>query len=165
MDQRVHRALNATLHAGFLTSAARRVRSVTMPNRKSFNSITEGGPPTGNHTHIAKVDPACAFMTRRSSMNYADQKFADDNRRFSRMRNLTFGQCMTIVGGACVLIFGAYFLPLACYTHATVEIVSQVAIILRHDRRQDGGLACHFRCASPLGGNHADLGGDIPCHG
>ena len=43
-------------------------------------------------------------------MNYADQKFADDNRRFSRMRNLTFGQCMTIVGGACVLIFGAYFL-------------------------------------------------------
>jgi hypothetical protein len=43
-------------------------------------------------------------------MTYVDPKFAEDNRRFSRMRNLTFGQCMAIVGGICVLVLGAYFL-------------------------------------------------------
>jgi hypothetical protein len=39
-------------------------------------------------------------------MTYFDQ----DNRRFSRMRKLTFGQCMALVGGACMLVFAAYFL-------------------------------------------------------
>jgi hypothetical protein len=43
-------------------------------------------------------------------MTYVDPKFAENNRRFLRMRNLSFGQCMAIVGGACVLVFGAYFL-------------------------------------------------------
>jgi hypothetical protein len=44
-------------------------------------------------------------------MTYVDpEQFATDNRRFSRMRNLTFGQCMMIVGGAFILMFGAYFL-------------------------------------------------------
>jgi hypothetical protein len=43
-------------------------------------------------------------------MDRADQQFVEDNRRFSRMRNLTFAQCMVIVGGACVLVVGAYFL-------------------------------------------------------
>jgi hypothetical protein len=37
---------------------------------------------------------------REGIMAYFDQEqFTSDNRRFSRMRNLTFGQCMTIVGG------------------------------------------------------------------
>jgi hypothetical protein len=36
--------------------------------------------------------------------------YVEDNRRFWRMRNLTFGQCMAIVGGICVLVLGAYFL-------------------------------------------------------
>ncbi len=42
-------------------------------------------------------------------MNFDQQQFAEDNRRFSRMRNLTFTQCMVLVGGACVLVVGAYF--------------------------------------------------------
>jgi hypothetical protein len=44
-------------------------------------------------------------------MTYVDPKqFAADNRRFPRMRNLTFGQCMMIVGGAFILMAGGYFL-------------------------------------------------------
>jgi hypothetical protein len=37
-------------------------------------------------------------------------QFVKENLRFSRMRNLTFVQCMTIVGGVCVLVIGAYLL-------------------------------------------------------
>jgi hypothetical protein len=37
-------------------------------------------------------------------------QFVKDNLRFSRMRNLTFAQCMAIVGGVCVLVVGAYLL-------------------------------------------------------
>jgi hypothetical protein len=43
-------------------------------------------------------------------MQYADRQFENDNRPFSRMRNLSFAQCLAIVGGACVLVVGAYFL-------------------------------------------------------
>jgi hypothetical protein len=43
-------------------------------------------------------------------MTYVGQKFAEDNRRFLRLRNLTFGQCLAIVGGVCVLVVGTYFL-------------------------------------------------------
>ena len=43
-------------------------------------------------------------------MTYTEQKLAIDNRQFSRIRNLTFGQCMALIGGTCVVIFGAYFL-------------------------------------------------------
>jgi hypothetical protein len=43
-------------------------------------------------------------------MTYFDQEqFAAGNRRFSRMRNLTFGQCMAIVGGVCMVVVCAYF--------------------------------------------------------
>jgi hypothetical protein len=43
-------------------------------------------------------------------MTYTEQKLLNDNRRFSRIQNLTFGQCMAIMGGVCVVVFGAYFL-------------------------------------------------------
>jgi hypothetical protein len=43
-------------------------------------------------------------------MDHADRQFMNDNRPFSRMRNLTFAQCLAIVGGGCVLVVGAYFL-------------------------------------------------------
>jgi hypothetical protein len=46
-------------------------------------------------------------------MTYTEQKLLNGNRRFSRIRNFTFGQCMAIMAivvGVCVVIFGAYFL-------------------------------------------------------
>jgi hypothetical protein len=43
-------------------------------------------------------------------MSYAEQKIAIDNRRFSRIRNLTFGQRMALVGGVFAVLLGAYFL-------------------------------------------------------
>jgi hypothetical protein len=42
-------------------------------------------------------------------MTYAEQKPEASNRRF-RMRDITIGQNMAIIGGVCVLVFGAYFL-------------------------------------------------------
>jgi hypothetical protein len=41
-------------------------------------------------------------------MTYVDPQFAKNNRRV-RLRNLTFGQCMAIVGGVAVLVLGTYF--------------------------------------------------------
>ena len=43
-------------------------------------------------------------------MTYTEQKLLNDNRQFSRIQKLTFGQCMAIMGGVCVVVFGAYFL-------------------------------------------------------
>jgi hypothetical protein len=42
-------------------------------------------------------------------MTYSEQKPEASNRRF-RMRDITIGQCMAIIGGVCVIVFGAYFL-------------------------------------------------------
>jgi hypothetical protein len=42
-------------------------------------------------------------------MTYLEPR-VEGNRRRLRMRDLTIGQCLGVVGGACAIVLGMYFL-------------------------------------------------------
>jgi hypothetical protein len=62
-----------------------------------------------NQGHYSQVYLPGYSKLRRNAMTYLEPS-VEGNRRRLRMRDLTIGQCLGVVGGACAVVLGMYFL-------------------------------------------------------